>query len=175
MPKRGANYGAEMEFRWIALNDVDLYGSLGLLRATFKDYKSYSHVDVDKFAANPSPKDLSGHKQAHAPSYQFSLGTDVRILQITSLWVIELEGKEEFSLSPRHNAKSNRYELLNSHLNYRFGKWSFSLWGRNLNDRDVIVRGFGAFGNDPRKNYALEPYYQYGEPRVIGATAKYSL
>jgi hypothetical protein len=36
------------------------------------------------------------------------------------------------------------------------------------------VRGFGAFGNDPRKNYALEPYYQYGEPRVIGATAKYS-
>ena len=69
--KKGANYGAEMEFRWIALNDVDLYGSLGLLRATFKDYKSYSHVDVDIYAANPSPKDLSGHKQAHAPSYQF--------------------------------------------------------------------------------------------------------
>ena len=65
--------------------------------------------------------------------------------------------------------------LLNSHLNYQFGKWSFSLWGRNLNDRDVIVRGFGAFGNDPRKNYVVEPYYQYGEPRVIGATAKYSL
>ena len=74
MPKRGANYGAEMEFRWIALNDVDVYGSLGLLRATFKDYKSYSHVDVDKYAANPSPKDLSGHKQAHAPSYQFASG-----------------------------------------------------------------------------------------------------
>ena len=172
--ENGANYGAEMELRWIALNYVDVYGSLGLLRATFKDYKSYSHVDVDKYAANPSPKDLSGHKQAHAPSYQFSLGTDVRLTNNLTMGV-ELEGKEEFSLSPRHNAKSNRYELLNSHLNYRFGKWSFSLWGRNLNDRDVIVRGFGAFGNDPRKNYALEPYYQYGEPRVIGATAKYSL
>jgi len=172
--EKGTNYGAEMEFRWIALNYVDVYGSLGLLRATFKDYKSYSHVDVNKFAANPSPKDMSGHKQAHAPSYQFSLGTDVRITNNITMGV-ELEGKEEFSLSPRHNAKSNRYELLNSHLNYRFGKWSFSLWGRNLNDRDVIVRGFGAFGNDPRKNYELEPYYQYGEPRVIGATAKYSL
>ena len=172
--KKGANYGAEMEFRWIALNDVDLYGSLGLLRATFKDYKSYSHVDVDKYAANPSPKDLSGHKQAHAPSYQFVLGTDIYLTNNITMG-IELEGKEEFSLSPRHNARSNRYELLNSYLNYRFGKWSFSLWGRNLNDRDVIVRGFGAFGNDPRKNYALEPYYQYGEPRVIGATAKYSL
>jgi outer membrane receptor protein involved in Fe transport len=172
--KKGANYGAEMEFRWIALNDVDLYGSLGLLRATFKDYKSYSHVDVDKYAANPSPKDLSGHKQAYAPSYQFAFGADIYLTNNITMG-IELEGKEEFSLSPRHNARSNRYELLNSHLNYRFGKWSFSLWGRNLNDRDVIVRGFGAFGNDPRKNYALEPYYQYGEPRVIGATAKYSL
>ena len=172
--KKGANYGAEMEFRWIALNYVDIYGSLGLLRATFKDYKSYSHVDVDRYAANPSPRDLSGHKQAHAPSYQFVLGTDIYLTNNITVG-IELEGKEEFSLSPRHNAKSNRYELLNSHLNYRFGKWSFSLWGRNLNDRDVIVRGFGAFGNDPRKNYAVEPYYQYGEPRVIGATAKYSL
>jgi len=172
--KKGANYGAEMEFRWIALDDVDLYGSLGLLRATFKDYKSYSHVDVDKYAANPSPKDLSGHKQAYAPSYQFAFGADIYLTNNITMG-IELEGKEEFSLSPRHNARSNRYELLNSYLNYRFGKWSFSLWGRNLNDRDVIVRGFGAFGNDPRKNYALEPYYQYGEPRVIGATAKYSL
>ena len=171
--EKGANYGAEMEFRWIALNDVDIYGSLGLLRATFKDYKSYSHIDVDRQAANPSPKDLSGHKQAHAPSYQFVLGTDIYLTSNLTMG-IELEGKEEFSLSPRHNAKSNRYELLNSHLNYRFGKWNFSLWGRNLNDRDVIVRGFGAFGNDPRKTYALEPYYQYGEPRVIGATAKYS-
>jgi outer membrane receptor protein involved in Fe transport len=172
--EKGANYGAEMEFRWIALNNVDIYGSLGLLRAIFKDYKSYSHIDVDKYAANPSPKDMSGHKQAHAPSYQFSLGTDIRLTNNITMG-IELEGKEEFSLSPRHNAKSNRYELLNSHLNYQFGKWSFSLWGRNLNDRDVIVRGFGAFGNDPRKNYVVEPYYQYGEPRVIGATAKYSL
>ena len=172
--KKGANYGAEMEFRWIALDDVDLYGSLGLLRATFKDYKSYSHVDVDIYAANPSPKDLSGHKQAYAPSYQFAFGADIYLTNNITMG-IELEGKEEFSLSPRHNARSNRYELLNSYLNYRFGKWSFSLWGRNLNDRDVIVRGFGAFGNDPRKNYALEPYYQYGEPRVIGATAKYSL
>jgi len=171
--EKGANYGAEMEFRWVALNEVDIYGSLGLLRATFKDYKSYSHIDVDRTVANPSPKDLSGHKQAHAPSYQFVLGTDIYLTNNLTMG-IELEGKEEFSLSPRHNAKSNRYELLNSHLNYRFGKWSFSLWGRNLNDRDVIVRGFGAFGNDPRNNYALEPYYQYGEPRVIGATAKYS-
>jgi len=52
-------------------------------------------------------------------------------------------------------------------------QWDFMLWGRNLTDRDVIVRGFGGFGNDPRNFYQTEPYYQYGEPRMVGATAKY--
>ena len=35
------------------------------------------------------------------------------------------------------------------------------------------TRGFGSFGNDPRKGYAVEPYYQYGEPRVLGASLAY--
>jgi iron complex outermembrane receptor protein len=37
----------------------------------------------------------------------------------------------------------------------------------------VIVRGFGGFGNDPRKFYATEPYYQYGEPKSLGLSARY--
>jgi iron complex outermembrane recepter protein len=169
----GANYGAELEFNWLPFSGVNFYSSLGLLKAIFKDYESYSHVEVDRYASNPTPKDLSGDKQAHAPSYQFTLGTE---LDLTANFVagLEVEGKGAFNLSPRHNAKSNRYELLNSHLSYRYGAWDFSLWGRNLTDRDVIVRGFGSFGNDPRKNYALEPYYQFGEPRVIGATVKFN-
>ena len=171
--KKGANYGTELELNWLPFSGVNFYSSLGLLKAIFKDYESYSHVEVDRHASNPTPKDLSGDKQAHAPSYQFTLGAE---LDLTANLVagLEVEGKGAFNLSPRHNAKSNRYELLNSHLNYRYGVWDFSLWGRNLTDRDVIVRGFGSFGNDPRKNYALEPYYQFGEPRVIGATVKFN-
>ena len=86
---------------------------------------------------------------------------------------LEMEGKQQFYLSPRHNARSNRYELFNARLEYRVQQWDFMLWGRNLTDRDVIVRGFGGFGNDPRNFYQTEPYYQYGEPRMVGATAKY--
>ena len=48
-----------------------------------------------------------------------------------------------------------------------------ALWGRNLTDEDYAVRGFGSFGNDPRKSYALEPYYQYGDPRQLGVSASY--
>ncbi|MFQ3263506.1 MAG: iron complex outermembrane receptor protein, partial [Porticoccaceae bacterium] len=39
---------------------------------------------------------------------------------------------------------------------------------------DVIVRGFGGFGNDPRKYYATEAYYQFGEPRALGVSGQYN-
>ncbi len=179
--EKGSNYGAELEFTWLVSDIVQVYGSLGLLRATFKDYETFNHVDVDKTATPPVPKNLSGHEQAHAPSYQFSIGTELALTHNLTAGV-ELEGKEAFYLSPRHNAKTNRYELVNARLNYRLADWEVSLWGRNLADRDVIVRGFGSFGNDPRQCpdlstpsscYPVEPYYQYGEPRIFGATAKY--
>ena len=169
--EKGANYGAELEFTWLASDVIQVYGSLGLLRATFKDYETFNHVDVDR--DNPVAKDLSGHEQAHAPSYQFAIGTEIALTQNLTAG-LEIEGKEAFHLSPRHNAKTNRYELLNARLNYRLADWEVSLWGRNLADRDVIVRGFGSFNNDPRDFYTgIEPYYQYGEPRIFGATAKY--
>jgi len=167
---KGENYGAELEVNWQASELVRLYGSLGLLRATFKNFESFSHVDADP--ANAVAVDLSGHEQAHAPSYQFAVGMDVALTRRLTAG-LEVEGKESFYLSPRHNAKSNRYELVNARLDYDVEQWSLSLWGRNLADRDVIVRGFGSFGNDPRKFYATEPYYQYGEPRIVGATATY--
>ena len=53
------------------------------------------------------------------------------------------------------------------------GEWSLNIWGRNLTDELTVTRGFGTFGNDPRKEYALEPYYQFGEPRTVGATISY--
>lgn len=167
---KGENYGAELEFNWLASDFVQFYGSLGLLRATFKDFESFSHVEADP--ANGFAKDLDGHEQAHAPSYQFAVGVELALTHHLTAG-LEVEGKEAFYLSPRHNAKTNRYELINARLNYRLAEWEVSLWGRNLADRDVIVRGFGSFGNDPRKFYATEPYYQYGEPRIFGATAKY--
>ena len=43
------------------------------------------------------------------------------------------------------------------------------------NNEKVELRGFGTFGNDPRKEYALEPYRQFGEPRIVGLTLSYSL
>ncbi len=65
--------------------------------------------------------------------------------------------------------------LLNAQIGYETQTWRLSLWGRNLTDEDILIRAFGSFGNDPRKGYVTEPYFQIGEPRIIGATAEIRL
>ena len=86
---------------------------------------------------------------------------------------LEVTGRDSFFLSDRHNVKSPTAELINVALAWTDGPWSLTIWGRNMTDELTITRGFGTFGNDPRKEYALEPYYQFGEPRTVGATVGY--
>ncbi|WP_051560506.1 TonB-dependent receptor [Marinobacterium jannaschii] len=153
----GYNYGLEAELNYQASSELSLFASLGLLRTKLKD---------------PAAS-FDGRDQAHAPKYQYLLGAQ---LELGAGWYtrVEIEGKDAFYFSDRHDARSVDYELLHARLGYRTADWELSLWGRNLTDQDYFVRGFGSFGNDPRKGYVTEPYYQYGAPRQLGVTAKYN-
>ncbi len=71
-----------------------------------------------------------------------------------------------------HLADIGGYGLINGSLHYRAGRTELQLWGRNLADEEYAVHGL-YFGNDPRKGWINETCYQYGEPRVVGITAKY--
>ena len=153
----GANYGVEVEFNWLATESLNWFGSLGLLAA---DY------DI------PLSEDLNSRQQAHAPDYQFALVGSYQISDDLSI-SMDIEGKDKFYLSSSHNEQTQSYELINARIHYAVGGWDMSLWGRNLTDKDVIVRGFGGFGNDPRKFYATEAYYQFGEPRMFGISGQY--
>jgi outer membrane receptor protein involved in Fe transport len=157
----GNNYGLEMELNWLASDNLSLYANLGLLETEF-----------DRYVA-PDGSDLSGREQAHAPAYQYAVGGQFDFGQGFYLRV-DLEGKDEFYFSDRHDVKSPAQDLVHARLGYTGAHWSIALWGRNLTDEDYFPRGFGSFGNDPRKEYAVEPYYQYGEPRLVGISASYS-
>lgn len=162
----GANFGLEVEFNWLATESLVWFGTLGLLSA---DY------DI------PLSDDLNNRQQAQAPNYQFALGGSYQVNDGLSV-SIDIEGKDKFYLSSGHNEQTQSYELLNARLNYALGGWELSLWGRNLTDKDVIVRGFNFagftgnefYGNDPRKFYATEAYYQFGEPRMYGISGQYN-
>ena len=157
----GTNQGLELGVRWQILDSLSLTGNLALLNAEFDEF-------INEFG-----EDLSGRDQAQAPNNSFAvaLNWQHQAWQANLSWI----GKDEFYFSDRHNLKSTDYTLLNANISYALDKVTFRLWGRNLTDKDYTVRGFGSFGNDPRKGYITEPYVQFGEPKITGVTVEYKL
>ena len=163
---KGKNYGLEAELNWLPTQQLELFANLGLLRAKFDEY-----VTPDtEWAAG---QDMSGRDQAHAPRYQFAIGGQYNF---TNEWYsrIEIEGKDKFYFSDRHDEESEAYELLNAKIGFQHQNWHISIWGRNLTDEDYATRGFG-FANDPRDEYTTNGYIQLGEPRMIGLTVNWNL
>ena len=163
----GNSYGVELESTWYLNDSLSLYSTLGLIKSQFEGYLNFTHVDANLESIPPVPFDLDGRAFAHTPEYQFTLGAD---FYITDRWTfnLELEGKDEFFFSDRHEEKSNSYELVNLRLTYQQHDWKLNLYANNVTDEDIQTRAFGSFGNDPRKFYETEPYYQFAAPRVIG-------
>ena len=166
----GSNYGLEAQVLWIAGDALTLFANLGLLETRFDEFVSFSHVDADP--ATGTGVDLEGREQAHSPNWQYSLGFDY---YLSNRWVLRLdtEGKDEFYFGDGHDEKSRSYQLYNASLSWEPHDWSFAIWIKNLTDEDYYTRGFGSFGNDPRKFYETEPYYQYGDPRTYGISIGY--
>ena len=155
----GTNKGLEGSIVWELNPNWRLTLDAGLLRATFDEY-------INEFGEN-----LSGRDQAHAPSYMASAG--VRFAQGRWTATLTADTKDEFYFSDRHGVRSERATLANFSVEYSVIPWQIALWVRNLGDENYQTRGFGSFGNDPRKLYVTEPYYQLGEPRIVGVTFQY--
>lgn len=158
----GFNLGLEWELRATASEVLELYFNLGLLRAEFEDY------------INADGRDLRGRDQAQAPAWQFAAGLTYRLSEKLSL-DLNWEGKDAFFWSDRHDERSGAFALWHGRIAYRTAGWELALWGRNLFDKDFFLRGFGSFGNDPRKGYITEEYLQFGEPRHLGVSFEYRL
>ena len=80
--------------------------------------------------------------------------------------------KDEFYFSDRHGVKSERATLANfsSYIFQHPGKLSC---GQGISRSGLSDKRFRSFGNDPRKLYITEPYYQLGEPRIAGVTFQF--
>jgi outer membrane receptor protein involved in Fe transport len=158
----GHHRGLEWEARWQPNEGWHWQLNLGILDAQFDEYVS------------ATGENLSGREQPQSPSWQYSLGArwDIHPLAAVQL---EVAGSDRYFFSDRHEVANDEIHQLNASISGGRGRWQWTLWGRNLTDRDTYTRGFGTFGNDPRKQYTVEPYRQYGEPRVVGVTIRYEL
>jgi len=174
----GKTTGIEMELNFLATDALRFFAAVGWLNAEFDNFLSVSHVDAkdDWNGIVLPPVDLDGREVAHAPEYQYFIGSELSLMANVIIRV-EVEGKDEFYFSNSHDQQSSSYELVNARLTYLGSNWDVSLWGRNLSDEDYSTRGFyfsNQFGNNPANGYAPETYVQYGEPRVVGVSASYT-
>ncbi len=152
----GHNYGIELETLF-QLNEVlSVTANLGLLRS-----KVHSYLGIDGVTRQE-------REQPQAPSYQYSIGIDYRF---SNEWRLNIraEGKDEYFFSNRHGVKAPSLNMAHARLVFERHPWNIGIWIRNMTDEETFVRGFGSFGNNPLKEYVVEPYYQRGSPRTFGA------
>ncbi|WP_445945801.1 TonB-dependent receptor [Shewanella sp.] len=154
------NYGAELDVKWYATENIQFYSSLGWLETAYGDYQY-----KDKYGA---VIDLEGRDLAHSPKLTYSAG----MTYLTdSGWFANLNasGKSEFYYSDSNESKSDPYAIVNARVGYETQTWSAYLWGRNLFDEDYGVRGF-YFGNEPDLDWTPKQYIRFGDPRQLGVT-----
>jgi len=157
----GTNKGAELELSWLVSDAWQLSASAGYLSATFEGYTLADGTQVNE------------QRQAQAPKWTGNLYSEYALTDNVT-WRVDIDYKDEYRFSDGHNVTSPSTTLVNSELVVNHGNWQTSVWIQNAFDREYYTRGFGGFSNDPRDEYAFEePYYQLGNGRQFGVTAKY--
>ena len=154
----GRNLGLESSVRWRLTRQLEIGGTLGLLRTRYYGYR-------------PAGEDLSSRDQAHAPEYQVSLNATWRH-PVGWMARVDVSAVDDFYFDvPPSPIRSEAYALTNVKVGYETDRWSVFAWGRNVFDRDYAVRGF-YFGNEPPL-FENQRYVQLGEPQQFGVTARW--
>lgn len=155
------NYGLEAAFDWQATSSWKVFGSLGLLKTKVQGTPLNSNFVIE------------GRDQAHAPSYQYNVGTSYR--SHSGLFArLDVTGVDAFFYDNVHDFKSDNYTLTNARIGYEIDNWEIYLWGKNLFDQEYATRGF-FFANDPAYGFGTEPAKEFerlGDPRQFGVTAR---
>lgn len=154
----GRNLGLESSVRWRLTSQIEVGGTLGLLRTRYYGYR-------------PTGEDLSARDQAHAPRYQASLNATWRH-PLGWMARVDVSAVDSFYFDvPPNPTRSTSYALTNLKIGYEADRWSVYAFGRNVFDRDYAVRGF-FFGNEPPA-FENKRYVQLGEPQQFGVTARW--
>ncbi len=154
----GRNYGLEASVRWRVVPQLELGGSLGLLRTRYSGFR-------------PEGVDISDRDQAHAPEYTLALNATWRSPRG---WMarVDVAAIDDYYFDvPPNDQRASAYTLTNLKFGYEAENWAVYLWSRNVFDEDYAVRGF-YFGNEP-PDFENKLYTQLGEPRQVGVNVRW--
>lgn len=155
----GRNLGLESSVRWRVTPQLELGGTLGLLHTRYSGYR-------------PMGVDVSDRDQAYAPEYQLSLNATWRGPRGLMARVDFVAIDDYYFDVPPADQRAPAYSLTHLKVGYETDRWGVYAWGRNVFDRDYLVRGF-FFANEP-PDWAPKRYTQLGEPRQFGVSFRWS-
>src|SRR5690606_15450402 len=120
--------GVEFEVRGAPTDWLTLFASGSLLDAEYKDY-------IDPLRSI----DYSGNQIQRTPDYQYTVGADIRHPLTDALELIggvSYSYQDQMFWGPENANREDGYGLLNARLGVGApdGRWTVSLWGKNLND-----------------------------------------
>lgn len=150
------NYGLESSIDWEANNNINIFGSIGILQ-----------TEVFGTPINSAFK-MSGRDQAHAPNYQANLGVKYRNSQGFYAQT-DITAVDGFYFDNVHNFKSQAYKIINARVGYEADNYEVYAWAKNLTDEFYATRGFefDHFDGDGSQQYT-----RLGDPRQLGVTAR---
>jgi len=152
--------GLEASLSWQLDEAWNIHAAVGLLDSNISNTASTAAV---------SPAAIN-RNLAHAPSWNFNLGTSWRHAQG---WFARLDwnASDAFYFDISHNQRSQSYGLVNLRLGRQWQDWAISAWGRNIFDEDYATRGF-YFGNEP-PDFPSTLYTRFGDPAQWGISLDY--
>lgn len=153
-------YGAELEVAWAPVQGLLVQAGAG-----------YTHTKFDEFNSVLGG-DLSGNRLPSAPETNVNLAVRYEWPAFAGKFAIEADTKymsrQFFNVNNDPLLAQGGYGLIGARVSYATAddRLVFTLWGKNLGDRDYLVDAFdlAAFGFDQ---------LVVGDPRTYGATLAY--
>ncbi len=150
--------GLEAAGAWSASDHWSFHGSFALMDS-----------ELDSFTVSDGSV-VPGRRLANTPRYGYNFGA--RFRHEGGLFAnLELVGRAKQYDSNNQNEARRPYTVYSASVGYIWRAWMFSVWGRNLFDKEYDQRVF-FFGNeDP--DYTPARYESRAAPRQFGASAAF--
>ncbi|MEO0435923.1 MAG: TonB-dependent receptor [Pseudomonadota bacterium] len=170
--------GLEMSFEFAATAELELFGSLGLLDATFDDFP---------FAAPGLPFDnLAGNNLPRSPSTSFSLGANYlhgsgffanATLSYAGPQDSTITNFDESDLGPGLTERVGSRTLVNARVGYKGQNFMLQIYATNLLDEDQLASNFLANVGPDTGNivYRPAPLANVLAPQAVGLGIDWAL
>lgn len=172
--------GLELEFTWIASRNLDIFGNIGLIDASFRNVFTFDEnmqrVDItDNFVITNTPK------RTMNAGFSYDIPLRASDVVVTGNYSY----RSDYSLTEIGNVLvQDGYGTLNLGVNWMSsdGKWSLGVHGKNLTDEEFLVGNYAFLGAaDPAAPNGFAPGLggdttligYYGAPRTVSASLGY--